>query len=139
MSAGEAEAKRWAANGTFDRIGAVIRERTPVQIKRTNGEMVTGYAIENGFAGMGLTVAWGAGGCRMANRGRRLSFPARRAEQGRGHRRLPRVEPGHRWRTEPTMNIAVVILVAWALCSYACTYARERSGRPRGSRRRTRC
>jgi hypothetical protein len=75
MSAGEAEAKRWAANGTFDRIGAVIRERTPVQIKRTNGEMVTGYAIENGFAGMGLTVAWGPGAAEWQAEGGGYRFP----------------------------------------------------------------
>lgn len=47
------------ANGTHDRLSAVVANRTPVQIKRTSGEMVTGYAIEN--AGVVVIVAWGDG------------------------------------------------------------------------------
>jgi hypothetical protein len=61
MAASYADRERWIANGTFDRIDAAIRDRTPVQIRRTSGEMVTGYAAANGFGGMGLTVVWGHG------------------------------------------------------------------------------
>jgi hypothetical protein len=59
MAAGYADRERWIANGTFDRIDAAIKDRTPVQIRRTSGEMVTGYALENGFGGMGISVTWG--------------------------------------------------------------------------------
>lgn len=59
MNAGETERDRWAASGVFKRLEAVIAERTPVQIKRSTGEMVTGYVFEVGFGGMGLQVVWG--------------------------------------------------------------------------------
>mgnify|MGYP001287833854 CR=1 FL=1 len=47
------------ANGTHDRLSAIVESRTPVQIKRTSGEMATGYVIEN--AGVVVQVAWGNG------------------------------------------------------------------------------
>jgi hypothetical protein len=75
MSATEADLNRWIANGTLDRIAAAIRDRTPVQIKRTSGEMVTGYAVENGFAGMGVSVAWGPGAEEWTREGGGYRFP----------------------------------------------------------------
>lgn len=75
MSAGEADRARWAASGVFKRIDAAIAERTPVQIKRSSGEMVIGYAIENGFGGMGVSVAWGPGADEWWAEGGGYRFP----------------------------------------------------------------
>jgi hypothetical protein len=75
MTALAAERERWIANGTFKRIATAIKDRTPVQIKRSSGEMVTGYAIENGFGGMGVSVAWGSGADEWVYRDGRYHFP----------------------------------------------------------------
>jgi hypothetical protein len=75
MNATFADRERWIANGTFERLDAAIKDRTPVQIKRTSGEMVTGYAVENGFAGMGVSVAWGTGADEWTREGGGYRFP----------------------------------------------------------------
>lgn len=75
MTATFADRERWIANGTFKRLDAAIKDRTPVQIKRSSGEMVTGYAIENGFAGMGVSVAWGPGAAEWRAEGGGYRFP----------------------------------------------------------------
>jgi hypothetical protein len=50
---------RWRDDGTFDRLYAAAEKRTPVQIKRTSGEMVTGIVATYGHAGLSCVVAWG--------------------------------------------------------------------------------
>jgi hypothetical protein len=53
--------ERRVADGTYKRIDAAIKCRTPVQIKRTSGEMVTGIVASYGHAGLSCVVAWGDG------------------------------------------------------------------------------
>jgi hypothetical protein len=75
MSAGYKEREAWIARGVFDRLDAAIKERTPVRIKRSSGEMVTGYAMENGFGGMGISVTWGPGASEWVYRDGRYHLP----------------------------------------------------------------
>lgn len=53
--------KRWLANGTFERIDEAIKNRTLVNIKRSSGDMVTGYIAANGHGGMSVGLVWGPG------------------------------------------------------------------------------
>ena len=68
----------WEADGTLDRLSAATVAHTPVQIKRSSGEMVTGV-IGSCWGGGGLVcvVAWGAGtaGVRFDMGGDRVHFP----------------------------------------------------------------
>jgi hypothetical protein len=61
MSGWAENRSRWIASGAFDRITAAIAGRTPINVKRTSGETVTGYALCNGYGGAGVLLAWGDG------------------------------------------------------------------------------
>ena len=50
---------RRAVDGTYKRIDAVVEDRIPVKIRRSSGEMVSGYVLEN--ARVVAIVAWGVG------------------------------------------------------------------------------
>ena len=64
---------RRIADGIDDRITAAVKARAPVQIRRSSGEMVTGYVLEN--AGVSAIVAWGAGAERWLLDGDKYRLP----------------------------------------------------------------
>lgn len=50
----------WRDDGTRERLDNAVRDRTPVQIKRSSGEFVEGILVSaSGHAGLTCTVAWG--------------------------------------------------------------------------------
>lgn len=51
--------EQWRDNGTFARINRAMKAGTPVQIKRSSGEFVTGYIKGWGFGGLMHAVVWG--------------------------------------------------------------------------------
>ena len=65
--------ERRAEDGTYRRIDAVVEDRTPVKIKRSSGEMVSGYVLEN--ARVVAIVAWGVGAEKWSQDGCKYRLP----------------------------------------------------------------
>lgn len=66
----------WSADGTLKRLSDAVKNRTPVQIKRSSGEFVTGIiASAAGHAGLTCTVCWGEDLNRVTVTCDRVRFP----------------------------------------------------------------
>jgi hypothetical protein len=52
---------RWHSDGTMARVDQAREARTPVRIRRSSGEFVTGIICAWGHGGLSHVVAWGPG------------------------------------------------------------------------------
>lgn len=67
--------ERWRDDGTFDRLTAARDSRSPIRIKRSSGEFVTGVIAAWGHGGLSHMVAWGDGADQYESNVGHVRFP----------------------------------------------------------------